>query len=299
MSKSVLIVLLAAACSDYEINPQRDKALPGDDPAVDSAEPVDSGEPADTSSFEDSGTTTPDMQAPVAVCDVSPNPVQPPFETATWDGSGSYDPEGGTITTYTWTLVEQPEGSAVTMPSGTGPKRTDFMPDLAGDYVGQLVVQTNDGRTSEPCEVTLESIPAQDLWVEMYWTHDNDDMDLHLLRGSGSFTSNQDCYFANCVPPARLDWGSSSTSDDPRLDLDDIPGTGPENINIDAPEDTTYTVVVHDYPWTGTYSGGNDVTVNIYLNGSLVWSDTRTISGEDTQTYFAEIDWATGTVTSL
>ena len=61
-----------------------------------------------------------------------------------------------------------------------------------------------------------------------------------------------------------------------------------------------YTVVVHDY--TGStidvYTG-NEVTVNVYLNGSLSWTDTRTIEGDGSYTYFARIDWSAGTITSL
>ena len=105
----------------------------------------------------------------------------------------------------------------------------------------------------------------------------------------------------NCTPNAwiPLDWGQQgSSSDDPSLDIDDIPGTGPENINIYNPETSgAYTVVVHDYQGsTGDVQGPNEVTVNIYLNGVLEWSDTRAISGENTYTPFAKIDWGTGTV---
>ena len=85
------------------------------------------------------------------------------------------------------------------MPSGSGAVRGGFTPDLAGNYVGQLVVTNNNGVSSDPCEVTLESIPSEDLWVEMYWTESGDDMDLHLLAPGGTIESNKDCYFANCV----------------------------------------------------------------------------------------------------
>jgi hypothetical protein len=226
--------------------------------------------------------------------------VHPPFETAQWDGSSSYDPAGGTITNYNWTLASKPSGSSAVMPSGSGPFRNDFLPDLAGDYVGRLVVTTADGRSSEPCETTLEAIPAESLWVEMYWTVANDDMDLHLLAPGGSLLSDRDCYYANCVG-GWLDWGTvGDEDDDPALDLDDIPNTGPENINIFDPQNGTFTVYVHDYSGsTPDYYGSNTVTVNIYIAGALVYTGTTGISGDGDYVPFAEVDWPTGAVTDL
>lgn len=238
--------------------------------------------------------------APVAICDVSPNPVTPPFEEVTWDGTGSFAPDGDSIAKYEWTLVERPTGSVAEMPRG-GAVRAGFMPDMAGNYVGELVVTTTGGDISEPCLSTLESVPAENLWVEMFWAERNDDMDLHLLKPGGSLEGDGDCYFMNCVPPAAPNWGLRNTDiDDPSLDLDDIEGTGPENINILNPESGTFTVYVHDYTGsTPDFRGPNDVTVRVYLNGAIVWEDTRAISGESSYTAFARIDWDAGTVQGL
>lgn len=308
MRRALALLPLFLGCTpDYDLTKEEpankpaepeDSGIPGG-----SAEPEPEPDPEDTGIPGGSDATEPDPDAPVAVCAVSPNPVEPPFTTATWDGSGSYDPAGLRITSYNWTLSSQPSGSSVRMPSGSGAIRSGFSPDLAGEYVGQLVVTTEDGRVSRPCTVTLESIPSEDLWIEMYWQFSGDDMDLHLLNagfGSSALTTDNDCYYGNCVGSwGALNWGyPSATTDDPSLDLDDIPGVGPENINIAAPFNGNYTVYVHDYPGS-VYNGTNLVTVNIYVAGRLAWSDTRDVNSEGYYAPFAVINWPAGTVTSL
>ena len=111
------MLLVSAGCTpDYDLQKEtepEDGAEEPTDPVVADEEPepeevVDSGDTADGS-----GSAVPDPDLPVAVCDVSPNPVEPPFETATWDGSGSYDPEGHDIVDYSWALVSAPSGSSM------------------------------------------------------------------------------------------------------------------------------------------------------------------------------------------
>jgi hypothetical protein len=136
MRAALAVLPLAAACSDYDIQPTKDHNDPGEpqDTAWDTADtaPPDTGD-TDEDPVDSGEIAPPEKEDPVAVCSVDPNPVHPPFESATWYGEDSYDPEGMTITSYTWTLVSAPTGSAASMPSGTGPNRADFVPDLAGD----------------------------------------------------------------------------------------------------------------------------------------------------------------------
>lgn len=115
---------------------------------------------------------------------------------------------------------------------------------------------------------------------------DTSDVDLLLRRnptGSYQYYQNADtCYWNNCAtctepysvgdavreqrcrdflagsPPAgypegdpwpapRLSWTPGGIETDPRLDLDDVEGQGPENINIRRPNAGTYRVAVHYY----------------------------------------------------
>ena len=233
---------------------------------------------------------------PVAVCGVTPSLVRPPFETATWIGNNSYDPDGFAITRYSWRLSSSPAGSAVTMPTCSTANCGSFAPDITGTYVGELTVENAVGHTGT-CSVELVAEPIESLWIEMYWQHSGDDMDLHLLSPGGLPNTSGDCYYANCVGRSP-NWGAAGVNDDPSLDLDNIPGTGPENINISAPAPGTYKVFVYDHP-NRTYQSGNAVTVNVYVDGASVFSETRTISGERTSEYFCTIDWPSGIATPL
>ena len=238
----------------------------------------------------------PDGEGPVAICSVDPTSTVP-LTTVTWYGDQSYDTNNRPIVAHHWSIVSFPAGSAARL-VGTGANRYTEV-DLAGTYIAELIVENDLGQMSRPCRAATTVTPTEDLWIEMYWTFPGDDMDLHLLSPGGLPRTSGDCYFMNCVGWFPPDWGVNGyDGDDPHLDLDDIPGTGPENINIADPADGVYTVFVHDYPGS-VNNTPNPVTVNIYIDGALVQTFNETVTLEDSDWYVCEIDWPSGTVTPL
>ena len=165
----------------------------------------------------------PDSEKPIAVCDSNRFQVAPLRESADLFGSDSYDPNGLDIIDYRWRLVERPSGSGSTMLDENSDLRK-FTPDLAGDYKFELVVINEECVQSDPCQLSLQATPFEDVWIELSWSESGDDLDLHLLKNGGPFESDQDCFYGNCISEyGDLDWGNRGLLDDnPRLDLDEI-----------------------------------------------------------------------------
>jgi hypothetical protein len=241
----------------------------------------------------------PDSDKPVAVCNSDRLNMAPLRDNAELFGSESYDPNNLDLIDYQWKLVEQPEGSSFSLLEQNSSNRT-FTPDLAGEYVFELMVTNEECAQSEPCQLSIVATPAEDLWIELSWEHSGDDLDLHLIKQGSRFESEGDCYYGNCVSDvASLDWGIGGLLDDnPRLDLDDIEGVGPENINIQEPSQGNYTVMIHDYPGS-EYSSNNTALVKIHLTGELVFERSVVITGEDSKIEVANILWPSLEVESL
>ncbi|MBN1947821.1 MAG: hypothetical protein JW797_19295 [Bradymonadales bacterium] len=145
-------------------------------------------------------------------------------------------------------------------------------------------------------------------------TTDKTDLDLHLRRNPTGdypyYDSDDNCYWDNCAtcqrsytdlarerfcrdfidsppaglctegqpcPPPQLHWGGDDDLfNDPRLDLDDVDGCGPENVNIREPMEGIYRVGVHFYdPYAPSPQQGNPVDatarVRILCQGSEIF----------------------------
>lgn len=229
-----------------------------------------------------------------------------PLDIIELDGSLSTDADGpnGRPVRYNWVVTSRPDGSTAEPvesfrnpadPANTGvaddasTPNALFFVDLAGVYTIELTVVDNLDLVapSETCQqpaavITVEAQPDEDIHVQMVWNTpgdadqtdgDGSDVDLHFRHPLGNeWVGALDCYYANSNP----DWGPQGPAGDPSLDIDDVNGAGPENINLDEPEDTQalggqYRVGIDYYRAdnfaTGRSWGPSEVTVRIFLGG--------------------------------
>lgn len=214
------------------------------------------------------------------------------------DGTGSSDPSGQTLT-YAWTVQSRPPGSTASL-QNANTATPSILGDISGDFVICLVVTDSDLCVSNQDCVTVTVKPTADLHIELTWNKDKSDLDLHFkastirnewfdayasngnpatcVQGGPSAAHGPDNYW--CIPAP--DWGGTpllwsedmSMANDPRLDVDDVNGFGPENVNHSNLKDGTYSVGVHywkDYvnPNTDPGAGPAVATIRIFVNGLL------------------------------
>ena len=158
------------------------------------------------------------------------------------DGRASNDPNGLDLS-YTWELLSKPDGSASELSFvDTEQAEVPMLIDLAGPYEVQLTVTNEEDTPSVPTKCGIIAIPEDNIRVELIWDGPTSDLDLHLgeTRDVELFDPG-DANWCNQSP----NWGNNGSDDDPRLDIDDRGGYGPENINLLDPVDGEYPVRVH------------------------------------------------------
>lgn len=228
-------------------------------------------------------------QAPTAIARVksvngaassAASPAVEPLDNVVLSGDQSVGQNGASITGYAWEIVEKPPESSVTLnaPSAmdTGFRFSSASGvvnglDVAGTFVVRLTVTDSNGAVSQnDARVTLNAVPTEGLHIQLSWSSPENDIDLHLGRSnSPNWCSTDDCYYGNCATEiTRPNWdGQSGRTGDPSLDIDDLNGFGPENINIEAPVNGSYVIGVHAYG--SANFDPTDVTVKIFVGGAL------------------------------
>lgn len=256
-------------------------------------------------------------QAPTAIARVksingvansAASPAVEPLDNVVISGDqSSAGSPTATVTGYQWEIVEQPPESSVTLTAATAVD-TGFRfssaagivqgLDVAGTFVVRLTVTDSTGAvSSNDARVTLNAVPTEGLHVQLSWSASVDDIDLHLGKGaSPDWCSTNDCYYGNCTySPPNWDTASGFTNGDPKLDIDDLNGYGPENINIESPVAGTYVIGVHAFSGNGTSGGGftaTDVTVKVFLGGALADEFYGHLNDDDDYWTVARVDVA-------
>jgi hypothetical protein len=276
--------------------------------------------PVQTIPFTVAGAETPTAVARVKSINGQPNSsanpqVQPLDDVVVSGDQSTAGTSGASIVSYAWTIKSKPSDSSVRLSSPTSVD-TGFAfdsangvvagLDVAGTFVVSLVVTDSNGASSaNDATVTLNAVPLQGLHVQLTWAAAADDIDLHVFKGSspGWCSDSNDCYYGDCktdpfgftTPP---DWDNSPAQSpgDPSLDIDDLCGFGPENINVDAPVNGSYVIGVDPYsPGGGDgCSGGSftptDVEVKVFLGGALAGQFTNHFDNDATFWTVARVD---------
>ena len=209
--------------------------------------------------------------------------------SVTFDATQSYDPDNASpsfphgIEAFDWHIVSAPPGSVAALDYSTAGMAT-FVPDVAGEYAGELVVMDQDGLESDPVPfgVTAEPMPA--LTLRLTWDSTMD-LDLHLVATSfgGSFGDpNLDCHYANKTP----DWGEPGANGDPVL-VDDAFEYGPELIEVGIPSQATYDAYVSVFSNPPQLPG--EATVEVLHNGATIAEVTQSLVDDDSAWYVGTI----------
>lgn len=261
-----------------------------------------------------------EVECPTAVIKVQEGEEVIPQTKLHLVGSQSFAPSGS-IAKYEWTVIQPAGSQSVFLPSASAPDPT-FEVNVAGSYVFMLEVWDQDNvKSCVAAEYTVLVNPDEAIHVELLWHTPNDtdetdegpeagaDVDLHFLHpfatgldvdGDGApdgwFDNPFDCFWFNNKP----DWGSheAAIDDDPGLDRDDTDGAGPENLNLNIPEDgLTYRVGVHY--WNDHGFGPSYATVRIYIMSVLVFEvdDVELVNHDLWEV--ATVAWPSGDVTAV
>jgi len=233
-----------------------------------------------------------------------------PLDTVTFDGSQSHSAAGKTIS-YRWYFNQAPAdshtsfspesnpGAASTLESeSTSAQPTLFM-DLAGTYRACLEIceegggcTSDTGSTGDAC-LDILSLPREQLHVQLVWDHPETDLDLHYigggLYGDRTDTSSGDCHFFNLHPDYCT---PGDESDDPSLDIDDVRGYGPENVNHNNVCNGEYRIWVTYYEDKGM--GSTRAKVRVFVRGVMIAEASQELTSRNCHWLVGKVEWTDG-----
>lgn len=239
----------------------------------------------------------------------------------------------GSIVRQEWAITDQPAGSHAELTTNDLPDTgfefddgDDLGVDLAGDYCvsAQVFDDLGVGSVNE-CTLCFPVIPKDNFLVQLSWDTPVNDIDLHVtklsddgqycidatsfgtditnsLNGNPSFFSQDcdsglDCNYAGCKSAGsgapEWDGVAGRTAGDPSLDIDDLSGFGPENINVDVMTPGMYLIGVNGF--SGSIPSG--CTIRIFVFGQLAGELFNEVS-DNTWWETALVRWPDGVETT-
>ena len=261
-----------------------------------------------------------DVECPTALINVQEGEEVVPQTVLHLIGSQSYD-AAGSIAKYEWSVVQPAGSQSVFLPSAAAPDPV-FEANVAGQYVFTLRVwDENDQESCEPGEFMVTVTTDKAIHIELLWNTPGDvdqtdegegagaDLELHFLHpfatgldvdGDGTpdgwFDHPFDAFRYNPDP----DWGSAQPDidDNPHLDRHDDDGAGPENINLNIPQDgQVYRIGVHY--WDDHSFGPSEATVRVYIHGVLAFEQAGITLLHHDMWEVATVAWPSGIVTGV
>ena len=201
-----------------------------------------------------------------------------------------------------------PVAGPIVIPTGGSETVTvTFTPGRVGRVSGKIDIRTNvegNETLSVNLNANVERPPIGDLDLHLILNWDESpgaDVDFHFMPEGAEYDGSEDCYYGNMEP----DWGVSGVyEDNPFLDVDDLEGPGPENINVDELADGRYLISVYYYSDTGSGSSdgmskSTNAEVYVYIHGTLAQHFGPHHLGSSSDRWdVAIIDWPSGTLTA-
>ena len=237
---------------------------------------------------------------PIAVC--GEDVTVEPWSRAQLDGSASYDQDNppDNPLQYAWRLLTRPSGSTAQL-ERANTAQPSFWVDITGTYELELTVTDSLGLPSQtPCLVSVEALPTNAVRMELTWDHPDSDLDLHLIQSNGAFCDcATDCHYRDCA--RRPNWFPQSPGSNPRLDVDDRSGFGPETIDIDGEgaeryiPDGRYQIAVHYYASNEGISSWptarSIATLRVFIYGLLAAEFTQPLDNDGDVWVVGDLVW--------